>query len=234
MATMRGSLSARSASGVGEDLGVGGRAVGSFAGFGIVGAEAVELFLAVERGLEAAALLREYVEQHGVVESLEELEGLHQQRNVVAVDGAEVFQAELLEEDGGPEHAFGGFLGATDDLDGCLAAEALDDALGAVVQVLVVLVGDDAVEVAGHGADVAVDRPLVVVEDNDHALGLDGDVVERFKGDAVGESGVAGDGDDVLVTAGKVAGHGHARARRRARFRRDRRHSSRARFPCAA
>ena len=41
--------------GVGEDLGVGGLAGGlGLAGFGIVGAEAVEFLLAVEGGLEAA------------------------------------------------------------------------------------------------------------------------------------------------------------------------------------
>ena len=72
------------------------------------------------------------------------------------------------------------------------------------------LVGDDAVEVAGDGAHVAIDGPLIVVEYHDHALGLLGDVVERFEGDAVGEGGVAGDGDHVLMAAGKVAGHGHA------------------------
>ena len=77
----------------------------------------MKLLLAVERGLKAAALLREDVQQHGVVERLEEFEGLDEQRKVVAVDGAEVFQAELLKKDGGPEHAFGGFFGAADDLD---------------------------------------------------------------------------------------------------------------------
>ena len=94
------------------------------AGLGIVRAKAVKLLLPVERGLEAAAFLREHVQQHGVIERLEELEGFHQQRDVVAVDGAEVFQAELLKEDGGPEHAFGGLFGAADDLDGGLAADA--------------------------------------------------------------------------------------------------------------
>ena len=187
-----------------------GSAVGSLAGLRIVGAEAVEFLLPVERGLKAAALLREDVQQDGVVEGLEELEGLDEQRDVVAVDGAEVFQAELLKEDGGPEHALGGLFGAAHDFDGGLAAEALDELRGLVVQVLVVLVGDDAMEVAGHGADVAVDGPLVVIEDDDHALGLRGDVVHRFEGDAVGEGGVAGDGDDVFVAAGQVAGHGHA------------------------
>ena len=77
----------------GEGLRV--RLLGSLgdAGLGIVGAEAVEFLLAVECGLEAAALLGEYVEQDRAVLRLEELEGFYQQGQVVAVDGAEVLQA---------------------------------------------------------------------------------------------------------------------------------------------
>ncbi len=85
--------------------------------------------------------------------------------------------------------------------------------MGLVVQILVMLVGDDLVEVAGDGADVAVDGPLVVIEDNDQPLCLVGDIVERFKGDAVGEGGVSGNGDDMLVAAGEIAGDGHAQGR---------------------
>ena len=194
----------------------------------------MEFFLSIERGLKTAAFLREHVEQDGMVEGLEELEGLDQQRQIVAVDGAEVLEAELLKEDGGPQHAFGGFLGAADNLDGGFAGEALDEARGPVVQMLIVLVGDDAVEIASDGAHVAIDGPLVVIEDNDHALGVGGDVVERFEGDAVGEGGVAGDSDYVLVATGQVAGHGHAETRRIERFRRAPRHSNRARSRCAA
>ena len=65
-------------------------------------------------------------------------------------------------------------------------------------------------QVTGHGAHIAVDGPLIVIEDHDHAPGLRGNVIHRFEGNAVSEGGVAGDGDDVFVTAGQVAGHGHA------------------------
>ena len=171
----------------------------------------MKFFLTVECGLKAAAFLSENVEQDGVIERLEKLEGLDQQRKIVAVDGTEVFEAELLKEDGGPQHAFRGFLGAADNFDCGLAAEALNEARGSVVQMLVVLIGHDAVEVAGNGADIAIDRPLIVIEDNDHAPGVNGDVIERFKCDAIGEGGVARDGDDMLMAAGKVAGHGHSK-----------------------
>ena len=42
-------------------------------------------------------------------------------------------------------------------------------------------------------------------------VGLLGDVVDGFEGDAVGEGGVAGNGDHVLMSARKIAGDGHAK-----------------------
>ncbi len=129
MATMRGSFVGKLDEGVGEDLGVRGLPGEGLAGFRIVGAEAVELLLPVERGLKAASLLREDVEQDGAIFFLEELEGLDQQRKIVAVDGAEVLQAELLKQNGGPEHALGGFFSAAHDFDCGLAAEALHQAV---------------------------------------------------------------------------------------------------------
>src|SRR6185437_1179223 len=58
---------------------------------------------------------------------------------------------------------------------------------------------------------IAVNGPLVVVEDNNETFGLFGDVVERLKGDAVGKGRIAGDGNDVLSAAGHVAGNSHAK-----------------------
>jgi histone H3/H4 len=170
----------------------------------------VELLLPIQGRLEAAALLCEDVQQHGMVLRLEELERLHQQRKVVPVNGAEVLQPELLEEDGGPEHAFGGLFSAAHHLGGGFAAKALDELRGSLVEVLVVLVGDDAVQVARHGAYVAVNGPLVVIEHDDQALGLLGDVVERLVRDPIGECRIAGDGHHMLTAACQVARHGHA------------------------
>ena len=173
----------------------------------------MKLLLPIERRLKAAALLGEDVQEHRAILSFEKLESLDQQRQIVAIDGAEVLQAEFLKEDRGPEHALGGLFSAAHDFHGGFAAEALDEARAESWQMLVVLVGDDAVEVAGDGAHVAIDGPLVVVEHDDQALGLLGDVVERFERDAVGESGVAGNGDHVLFAAGQIAGHRHAEGR---------------------
>ena len=196
---------------VGEDLGICGQA-GRLckAGLGIVRSQAVELLLAVERGLKAAALLRQHVQKHRMIGGLEKLEGLDQQRQVVPVDGAKVLQAELFKQNGWPKNALGGFFGTAYHLDGSLAAEALDQASGCLVQMLVVLVGHDPVEVAGNGAHIAIDGPLVVVEHHDQALGLLSDVVHRLERNAIGKCGVAGHGDHVFRAARQVAGHSHA------------------------
>ena len=197
--------------GIGEDLRV-SRQAGrrGQAGIGVVGPQAVELLLPIERRLVAAALLRQNMQQHRPVFCFQKLECLHQQRQVVAVDGAKVLQSELFKQDRGPEHALGSLFGtARQDRRG-LAAEPLHDAVGRVVKILVVLIGDDAVKVAGNGPHVAVDGPLVVVEHHDHPLGLLCDVVERLEGDSIGKSGVAGHGDYMLLAAGKIAGHGHS------------------------
>ena len=174
----------------------------------------MELLLLVQRRLVAPALLRQHVKQHGVIQALEELEGLNQQRQVVPVDGAKVLQPELLEEQRGPQHALGGLFGAAHGRQRRLAAEALHQPRRRIVEVLVALVGHDPVEVAGNGPHVAVDRPLVVVEHDDQALGLFGDVVHRFERDAVGEGGVPGYRDHVFLAAGQVAGHCHAQGGR--------------------
>ena len=89
-AVMATTLSFESASLVrvfGEDFGV------SFlpgnlglASLRVIRAEAVEFFLRIDGGLEAAAFLGDGVQDYGSVLGLEELEGFDQELQVVAVD----------------------------------------------------------------------------------------------------------------------------------------------------
>src|SRR5689334_10677080 len=60
---------------------------------------------------------------------------------------------------------------------------------------------DQLIEVAGNRADVFGDAPFVVIENADETFGGVGDVIQRFKRDAIGERRVAKDRDDVLVAA---------------------------------
>jgi hypothetical protein len=122
----------------------------------IIRPQTVELLLTVQRWLVAASLLGKNVKDYRPVFSLEELEGLNQQGQVVAVDGAVVLQAKLLEEDGGPEHALGSFFGTARQGDGGFAAKPLHDATSRIVQILVVLIGHDSVEVASDGPHIPV------------------------------------------------------------------------------
>jgi hypothetical protein len=71
---------------------------GRLAGLDVVFAEAVEFAGIFERRFVAAALLRDDVEDDGLVLRLEKLEGLDEQREVVTVDGAVVADAELIKE----------------------------------------------------------------------------------------------------------------------------------------
>jgi hypothetical protein len=78
------------------------------------------------------------------------------------------------------------------------------------MQLVVGRVGAEPVEVAGDRADVFRDGPLVVVEDDDEALGRGDDVVEGLERHAAGEGRVAANRDDVLRRAAEIAGRGHA------------------------
>ena len=66
------------------------------------------------------------------------------------------------------------------------------------------------IEVARDGADVPIDRPFVVIQDDDEFLGGLGDVVEGLEGGSAGEGSVSGDGDDVVVTTFEIACSSHA------------------------
>ena len=72
-------------------------------------------------------------------------------------------------------------------------------------------------QVAGNGADVLVDGPLVVVQHHDQALGVVRDVVQRFVGDPAGEGRISRHRDHMFLAAGLVAGHRHAERRRERR-----------------
>jgi hypothetical protein len=90
------------------------------------------------------------------------------------------------------------------------AGRAAEELLNVVVDPVVGGAGGELIEVLGQRADVAGDGPLVVVEDDDEALGRVNDVVERLHRDAAGEGAVAAEGDDVLAGAEEVACGGEA------------------------
>ena len=153
------------------------------------------------------------MQQHRPLLLLEEAEGLDQLPKVVSVDRTVIRQAKLLEEERWPQHALGCFFGAAHHVERMLASAPRQQPSGAVVQLAHMLVGHDLVQVLRDRPNVAVDRPLVVVEHHDQPPGLIGDVVQRLEGDAVGECGVAGQRNHMLCATGKIARHRHAQRR---------------------
>ncbi len=91
--------------------------------------------------------------------------------------------------------------------------QAFDQAPKILLQPVVGRMGDEAVQISRNRADVLGNAPFVVVEDADEAPGRVRDVVERLEGNAVGQRGVAEDGDDMLITPALVSGDRHAEGR---------------------
>ncbi|CAM5425589.1 hypothetical protein SHIRM173S_03346 [Streptomyces hirsutus] len=175
------------------------------------GVEAVRLVR--QGGLVAAALLGEAVHDHGAAEALGAGEGGLQGLDVVAVDGAHVLQAQVLEHALRGDEVLQALLGAVQGVVERPADDrgALQDLLGAGQEALVAVGGAQGGEMAGEAADGGRVGALVVVDDDDEraVLGV-GDVVQRLPGHAAGEGTVADDGDDVVPGLPQLVGLGEA------------------------
>ena len=65
---------------------------------------------------------------------------------------------------------------------------------------------DEFVQIIGDRADVLGDAPLIVVQDADKLLRRLRNIVERLEGNAIGQSGIAENGDNILIGSALVAG----------------------------
>ena len=190
-----------------------GRRVGGGGGaiVDLISAEAVKFPRIVERGLVAAAFFGDDVKDDRLVERLEVFEGADQQRDVVAVDRAEVAEPEFLEKHIGKQQVFCAFLHAVGEAACGFAGDFFDKLRGLGAYRGVGVMGLQCVEISGDGADIFVDRPLVVVEHHDELAGCLGDVVERLKRRAASEGRITGDSDHMVVAPGEIARGGHAK-----------------------
>ena len=128
----------------------------------------------------------------------------------MAIDRPVITQAEFFEEHIGEEQVFCAFLDFVSQRACGLACDFFYELGSFGPHGSEGVVRLEVIEIAGDGTDVLVDRPFVVVEHDDEFAGGFRDVVERFERGAAGEGGIAGDGDDVVVTTGKIARGGHA------------------------
>ncbi len=178
------------------------------AGGAVEGGDAVVGGGGVLGGLEAVALLRDEMQQPGAGHLFHVLEGGDDGVDVVAVDGADVVEAELFEVGAGHDHAFHVLFPAAGEL--AQLWQSGQRAFAAFAHAGVEAPGQQFGKVAADGADRGADGHVVVVED-DQQVGVErAAVVEGFEGHAGAERAVADDGDDLSALAFELGGDGHA------------------------
>ena len=195
---------------VAEDLGPGGRdRAGHRAGPGGAGHLMQAVVLVLHGRAVAEALLRDHVHQDRAAVVLRAAQRLLDHDLVVAVDRAQVLQAEVLEQHLRLQDVLQALLDAVQRPvdrrpdDGRPGQGRLD----VVEDVLVPLADADRGQIVGQAADRRLVGPAVVVDHDDQAgVFGHGDVVQRLPGHPAGQRAVADDRDDraVLLAAQRV------------------------------
>ena len=130
---------------------------------------------------------------------------------LVAVDGPDVIEPQLLEQGAAGRHPARVLLGALGrhlQRARQLARELLAD----MAQAAVLARRQQAREISAHGADRRRDRHVVVVEDDDEPAVRGAGVVHGLVGHTRAHGAVTDDADDVVIRAAQVARHREAQA----------------------
>ncbi len=169
----------------------------------------------VLRELVPLALHGADVEENGPLHLLRLLERAQEDGKIVAVDRADVTEAQLLEERSRHERFLEPVLERFGEARELLARrELLQDVRDVLAHALVDLPARDAQEVTRHGADVRRDRHVVVVQDHEKpALEVTG-LVQALHRDAAREAAVAHDRDDFPLLGAEVPRDRHSERRR--------------------
>ena len=131
----------------------------------------------------------------------------------MAVDGADIVEAQLFEERAAGDHAAGIFLGlARGFLD--RPRKGLGHRLAEIAQGLIAAAGHQAGHIGAHPAHRRGDGHVVVVEHDGQLLGRFSRIVHGLIGHARAHGAVADDGHDAVVAAGLIAGRAEAQRRR--------------------
>ena len=164
----------------------------------------------------ALALLRQEVQQHDALEALGALEVLDDQVHVVSIERTDVGDAQFLEDMARHDRVAHHLAELVERLvdPGADHGDGLDEVRHLVVRALHDAIGADLRQVARQRADRLADRPLVVVQHDDHALARRGRVVERLEGDARAQRRVADHRDDVRSQRLVARRHGEAEPER--------------------
>ncbi len=161
----------------------------------------------------ALALLRHDVDQDRAgLHVADVLQNGEQMVEIMAVDRADIIEAELLEQRAAVHHeAAGIFLDAVGAV-GDDFRQPLVDLLGRFAQRAIGLAGIKPRQIRAHRADRRGDRHVIVVEDHDQPRIHRAGIVHGLIGHAGTHRAVADHGNHVVLAAGEVAGDSHAEA----------------------
>src|SRR5262249_35494475 len=76
---------------------------------------------------------------------------------------------------------------------------------------------DQLVQVSGNSPNILRDAPFVVVENPNKAVGGLRDIVQRFKGNPIGQGGIAENRDNIFIRPTLIASGADAQSRRQSR-----------------
>ena len=180
---------------------------------GLHAADVVEVLDGVLLGGGVAlALLGEHVDDHGAVQLGGVAQGPLDTFDVVAVEGAGVADAQLLEEGGRLPHLAHGGLGGVEAPGQALAGgQLVDRALEPLLLAQPGRVEPQAGQALAQPGDRGGVGPAVVVEDDDGVAAAVAEVVQALEGHPAGHGAVADHGDDPSTLAQRtLLGHGQA------------------------
>ncbi len=161
--------------------------------------------------LVALALLGHHVQELRAFQLLDILQSRDQRFQVMAVDRADVVEAEFFEHGGRDHHALGMFFQALGQFQHRRRQHLLADVLGGRIE----LPRHQPRQIAVQRTDRRRDRHVIVVQDHQqvHVI-LHAGVVQRLERHAGGHRAIADDGDGVALLALDLGRLRHAQRRR--------------------
>ena len=194
-----------------EDLGVARRPGQSLVqppGLAVEGGDAVVRHRLALGGFVAAALLGDQVQQPRTGDAAHVAQGAQQPRHIVAVDRADVVEAEFLEQGAAHHHALHVLLPAAHEL--AQLGHGLERGLAAFAHRGVELAGEQSGQVVADRPHRRGDGHLVVVQDHHQVHVQCPGVVQGLEGHAAAQGAVADHRDHLAPLAARPGRQRHA------------------------
>ena len=162
--------------------------------------------------LVALTFFRNHMQKLRALQALDVFQRGDQRVKVMAINGADVVEAELLEHGGRHDHALGLLLQAPGQLQ--QGRHLLEHALAHIAGLGVELTAHQLGQIAIERAHGRADAHVIVVEDDQQIGVMHAAVVQRLEGHAGRHRTVADHGNGAAVLAFLLGRQGHAQGRR--------------------